>query len=246
MEIVPVKMNWLPWRSVAEFSTLATLLAAASALLGFALIADAVTEGETHSFDTALLLAFRNPADLAQPIGPAWLHVVIRDITVLGDTTILALVTLIVVGYLLIDGKRGAAAFVAISIVSGTLLSFGLKSGFERPRPDLVAHLVKVQTMSFPSGHAMMSALTYLTLGALLARTQSRRRIKAYILGVAMVLTLLIGASRVYLGVHWPTDVLAGWCAGSAWALMCWLIVLWLQRRGRIEDDTPEPASPSA
>jgi undecaprenyl-diphosphatase len=81
----------------------------------------------------------------------------------------------------------------------------------------------------------MGAAVTYLTLGAIIVRTESRRRLKAYVLGVAIGLTLLIGLSRIYLGVHWPTDVLAGWCAGSAWALICWIVTLWLQRRGQIE-----------
>jgi undecaprenyl-diphosphatase len=116
------------------------------------------------------------------------------------------------------------------------LLSTLLKLGFERPRPDLVPHAVVVYTASFPSGHAMLSAVTWLTLGALLMRVEPRRRVKAYVLALAVLTTLLVGASRIYLGVHWPTDVLAGWCIGAAWALMCWLAALWLQRRGRVEE----------
>ncbi|HWV40755.1 phosphatase PAP2 family protein, partial [Pseudorhodoplanes sp.] len=81
-------------------------------------------------------------------------------------------------------------------------------------------------------------AVTYLTLGALLARIQSRNRLKAYVVSVAILLTLMVGASRIYLGVHWPTDVLAGWCAGAAWAMACWLLALWLQSRGEIEPAT--------
>jgi undecaprenyl-diphosphatase len=124
---------------------------------------------------------------------------------------------------------------VLASVGGGIALSSALKVGFERPRPDLVAHLVDVHTLSFPSGHAMVSAVTYLTLGALLAQIQAREGLKAYVLGVAVVLTLLIGLSRVYLGVHWPTDVVAGWCAGTAWAIGCWVIATWLQGAGRIE-----------
>ena len=120
------------------------------------------------------------------------------------------------------------------------LLSSGLKGLFDRPRPDLVPHAVEVYTMSFPSGHATLSAVTYLTLGALLARVQPRRRVKAYLLGVAVLLAVLIGASRVYLGVHWPTDVLAGWCVGAAWAMLCWTVATWLQRRGEVEGEHEE------
>ncbi|MDF2996639.1 MAG: phosphoesterase PA-phosphatase related protein [Xanthobacteraceae bacterium] len=232
--------RWLPNWITAEFGTLVTLLAAASALFAFAQIAEEVLDGESHGFDEKLLLAFRNPSDLADPIGPAWLEIAMRDITSLGSTTVLALVTLAAVLYLVMDGKKASAALVAVAVCGGAVLSFLLKSGFDRPRPDLVAHLVEVHTLSFPSGHAMGSAFTYLTLGALLARTQARRRIKIYVLTVAVLLTLMVGVSRVYLGVHWPTDVLAGWCAGSAWALICWTAALWLQRRGGIEPTPPE------
>ena len=81
----------------------------------------------------------------------------------------------------------------------------------------------------------MQSAVTFLTLGALLAREQSRTRLKVYLISIAILLTLAVGASRIYLGVHWPTDVLAGWCAGASWAMGCWLVARWLQDRGRIE-----------
>jgi undecaprenyl-diphosphatase len=129
---------------------------------------------------------------------------------------------------------------VLISVAGGAGLSSLLKLGFERPRPDLVAHLVEVQTLSFPSGHAMVSAVIYLTLGALLAQVHGSIRLKIYILSVAVILTLLIGISRVYLGVHWPTDVLAGWAAGAAWAIMSWAVVIWLQRLRKIETAAEE------
>ena len=85
----------------------------------------------------------------------------------------------------------------------------------------------------------MMSAVVYLTLGALLARSQPRKRLKAYFLLVAAFLTLIVGVSRVYLGVHWPTDVLAGWTAGAVWAILCWLAARRLQRSRRLEPATP-------
>jgi undecaprenyl-diphosphatase len=197
-----------------------------------------VLEGETHAFDRAVLLAFRNPLDPSDPIGPTWLEIMFRDITALGGTTVLTLMTIAVIGFLLIDGKRAAAVLVLVSVVGGVLLSSVLKFGIDRPRPDLVAHLVEVHTASFPSGHAMLSAVVYLTLGGLLSRVEGPRRIKIYVLSVAVTLTFLIGLSRVYLGVHWPTDVLAGWCAGAAWAVLCWRVALALQRRGDVERDT--------
>ncbi len=126
---------------------------------------------------------------------------------------------------------------MVIAVAGGVLLSTGLKAGFAWPRPELVPHAVSVYTASFPSGHAMMSAVVYLTLGVLLARVQPQRWLKAYLLGLAAVLTVLVGSSRVYLGVHWPTDMLAGWAAGAAWALLGWLMAVWLQQRGQIEPD---------
>ncbi len=219
-------------QELAPFAVLALI----AAMLGiFGKIADEVMDGQTHAFDETILRALRNPGDLADPIGPAWLELAMRDLTSLGSFTVVALLTLVAIGYLVIDGKRAAALFVLVAIAGGVVLSEGLKHLFARPRPDLVAHLVEVQTASFPSGHAMLSAVTFLTLGALLAGTQGRRRLKAYVISVAIVLTLMTGASRVYLGVHWPTDVLAGWCAGAAWAMGCWLLATWLQSRGRIE-----------
>jgi undecaprenyl-diphosphatase len=112
-----------------------------------------------------------------------------------------------------------------------------MKWAYARPRPELVPHGAEVYTASFPSGHSMMSAVVYLTLGALLARTQSSQGAKIYILSVAVILTVLVGTSRVYLGVHWPTDVLAGWALGGLWALICWLAMLWLQASGQVEDE---------
>ena len=184
-----------------------------------------------------MLLAFRNPGDLSDPIGPAWLQIMFRDITSLGGPTVVTLIAVAVSGFLLIDGKRFAALLMLASVGGGALLSSVLKLGIDRPRPDLVAHLVEVSTASFPSGHAMLSAVIYLTLGALLSRVEAPRRVKIYVLAVAVFLTFLVGLSRIYLGVHWPTDVLAGWCAGSAWAMLCWRIALALQRAGEVEGE---------
>lgn len=204
-------------------------------LFAFVKLAGEVREGETHAFDERILLALRSPLDRADPIGPAWLKQVMTDLTSLGGFTVLTLITVAAILYLVMDGKRGAALLLAVAIGGGTLISSLLKIGFDRPRPDLVAHLVDVKTLSFPSGHAMLSAVTYLTLGVLLARLSPRRAVKAYVVAVAVIITLLVGSSRVYLGVHWPTDVLGGWCLGAAWALLCWSVAVWLQRRGAVE-----------
>ncbi|WP_294644160.1 phosphatase PAP2 family protein [uncultured Aureimonas sp.] len=206
-----------------------------ASLFGFLTIASEMREGETHAFDDAILRALRSPTDPADPIGPFWVEAVMRDLTALGGYTVLSLILVLAVTYLLMKGKRASAFMMAVAVVGGVILSNLLKIGFDRQRPDVVAHLVDVHSLSFPSGHAMLSAVTYLTLGALLARSERGIVMRAYFMGVAIVLTLLIGSSRVYLGVHYPTDVLAGWCAGSAWAFVCWWMARWLQHRGRVE-----------
>jgi len=150
---------------------------------------------------------------------------------------------LTIAGFLAMTRKGFAALFVLASVVGGVLISQTMKWAYSRPRPDLVPHGAEVFTASFPSGHSMMSAVVYLTLGALLARTQTDRAVKTYVLVMAVILTVLVGVSRVYLGVHWPTDVLAGWALGGVWALICLLIMLWLQSRGQVEDDATGKAN---
>lgn len=174
-----------------------------------------------HELDVRILMALRNPDDLSDPLGPRWFEDVVRDVTALGGTAVLAMASLAVCGFLLLTGKRRAAWAVAGAVIGAFILSHALKLGFDRPRPDLVPHGVRVYTRSFPSAHAMMSAAVYLTLAGLLARTQARARAKAFVFAVAVMLTALTGASRVYLGVHWPSDVAAGWAAGAAWAILC-------------------------
>lgn len=207
-----------------EFRALALFLAGSAAALLFLLLANGVTEGDTRAVDEAVLRALRDPADPAMPRGPWWLRVMVMDLTSLGSVTVLALVTILVSAYLALSGRRGSALLVLASVLGGWGLSQLLKLGIGRARPDVVGHLVTVHDLSFPSGHAMLSAATYLTLGALVARTEARWRLRAVVMGGAVLVTLAIGLSRLYLGVHYPTDVLGGWIAGAAWALACWLM----------------------
>jgi undecaprenyl-diphosphatase len=220
------------WLAIArrEIAPIAILLGIGLPLWAFSEIAEEVGEGETRGFDESLLLALRT-SDPGDPVGPPWFEASVVDVSALGGFAVLALVTVLALGYLLALKRWGAALVLLAATLGGTAISEGLKVGFNRPRPDLVAHIVETTSMSFPSGHAMLSAATYLTLGALIARTQPRKRLRAYVLGAAIVLTLLIGVSRIYLGVHWPTDVLAGWCLGAAWALACWGAATWLAKR---------------
>ncbi|MGZ2460968.1 undecaprenyl-diphosphatase [Rhizobium anhuiense] len=204
--------------------TLIVLASVAGGLFVLQRLTSEVLEGETFRFDEAILLALRRPGELAVPIGPAWLTHAVDDITSLGGVTILSLMTVLVTVYLLLDRRWPIAIFVFSSVLTGWLASTLLKILVARPRPDIVPHLVEVSDLSFPSGHAMVSAVTYLTLGALLARTQRYRSTRIFVMGAGVFLAVIVGLSRIYLGVHYPTDVFAGWCAGALWALGCWLI----------------------
>ena len=196
-----------------------------SAVLFFIHVADEMMEGETLGIDRKLILALRVPGHLDTPIGPLWLQQAAIDVSGLGGFTVLTLLSATAVGFLFVL-HRWREAWVLVATWAGAIAAKSvLKAVFDRPRPDLVSHLALVTDASFPSGHAMMSAAIYLTLGALLAQTQPLTRMRIYILSVAVVLVLLIGVSRVFLGVHWPSDVLAGWCLGSAWAMGSWLLV---------------------
>ena len=218
-----------------ERMTLVTLILAAGVLLAFAKLADAVGDGGTRAFDEWLLVALRTPGNLADPIGPIWFEEMMRDFTAMGSTGVLTLMVLTIAGFLAMTRKGHAALFVLVSVIGGVLISQSMKWAYARPRPELVPHGAEVYTASFPSGHSMMAAVVYLTLGALLARTLAERAVKIYVLAVAVCVTVVVGVSRVYLGVHWPTDVLAGWALGAAWALICWLVMTWLQTRGQVE-----------
>lgn len=208
------------------------------ALFVFARLASEMLEGDTLAFDRHLMMVLRSPLDVALPIGPRWLRTAMVDLTALGGVSVLTVLTMIVAGYLLVGRKAVTALFVVVAVSGGAILSTLLKSQFARPRPDIVAHLVDVSTTSFPSGHAMNSAIVYLTLGALLARTQAERPPRIYILSVAIGLTLAIGASRVYLGVHWPSDVASGWMVGAVWAILCSIVASRLQRKAIVEPPT--------
>ncbi|RUM97117.1 phosphatase PAP2 family protein [Pseudaminobacter arsenicus] len=226
-----------PLRVKIEFIVLLALLVIAGGLWGFVELMEVARDAEPHGFDTEILLAFRVAGDPSSPIGPAWMEEAVRDVTSLGGTVVLIFITLSTIVYLLLARKPAAALFVFAAIAGGQILSSVLKLGIDRPRPDLVSHLVEVHTLSFPSGHAMLSAVTYLTLGALLTHILPDRATKLYVLFLAVLVTFCVGVSRIYLGVHWPSDVLAGWCAGTAWAMLCWLIARWFLKRERNGDD---------
>lgn len=225
-----IEMRWLVYLAVLV-------------CLGWALaeLIDEVVEGSTRDLDRDILLALRTAGDLSDPIGPPWLQEMGRDLTALGGVAVLTLITLLTALYFLMRGQIGSTLYLLAAVGGGILISSFAKEIFDRPRPDLVPHGSIVHTASFPSGHSMMAAVAYLTLGVLLARVQPHRHLKIFVMITAVTLTLLVGASRVYLGVHWPTDVVAGWLAGAAWAAVCLGAARVLAARGRVEPDRGGP-----
>ncbi len=220
-------IHWL-WQR--ELPVLLAIFATFVSLFLFVLLTQLALQEQPHELDRYLLLLMRNPHDLSDPLGPPWLEEVGRDITALGGNAVLILLTLAVLIFLLMSDKSYLALVVLVATLGALGASSLLKKSIDRDRPDLVPHRTVIYTASFPSGHSMLSASTYPTLGALLAATQRRKRIKIFILLFCTFITLLVGISRVYLGVHWPSDVVAGWTAGAAWALICWLLARGLQR----------------
>lgn len=207
------------------------------ALCAFAFfgVADEVMEGDSKAFDRAVLEALREPGDLSDPIGPKWFEEGVRDITALGGTAVLTLISLAAVGFLMLEHKPRTIVFLVVAIIGGLIVNLLLKDLFDRPRPEFLPHGQTVYAKSFPSSHSMNAAVVYLTLATVLARSQRRRSAKIYLVAVSVLVTILVGLSRLYLGVHWPTDVLAGWVAGTGWAIGSYLLICGLQRWHAVE-----------
>jgi len=224
-----------------EISSLVLLLLAIAAIWGFAALAEEMIEGDLTHFDESLLLALRAPGNPEDPLGPVWVEEAMRDLTALGGATLLSLITAATAIAFLLRRRFRDTAFLLTAVIGGRVLGVIAKTGFSRPRPDLVPHGMEVYSHAFPSGHSMMAAVTWLTLAVMLARAEPRLRLKVFYLALAALITCAVGISRVYLGVHWPSDVLAGWAAGAAWALLCALVARWLDKRhglDRVEDET--------
>jgi len=236
---MPLKLRLDPRRDLRlllkaagrEIAATAALLVAGLGLLAFLNIADEVAEGDTRQLDLQILQSLRVPGDPHQLIGPEWLHTAAADVTALGSVTVLTLLVLLALAVLASLRRWAEALVVLVGAVGGVAISQGLKHLFLRERPDLAYRAVEAVNPSFPSGHAMLSAVVFLTLGALAARFSAKRRLKALALGSAVFFSVLVGLSRIYLGVHWASDVLAGWCVGAAWAMACWLVA-WAWGRG--------------
>ena len=220
-----------------EIAVVAALLVVALGTLTFIEVADDIREPGGQAFDQAVLHAVRPFADdPGRPWGPWWLQEAAADITSLGGISVLTLFALIALGFMLIQGKRLSALLLVGGLLGGVALSEGLKALFERERPPVIYQAVETLNASFPSGHALLSTVFYLTLGVMLTRAFPRKRLKAYVLGVGVLIALLIGLTRIYLGAHWASDVFAGWSVGAAWAMLLWLAAYAIGRRQRLHD----------
>ena len=224
-----------PKRKVAV--PVALLICIAAAVFVFLRVASMVRGEEVGALDRAILLWFRDAQNPADPIGPQWFEETVAEITALGGYPVLTVLIASVAGYLLLSRKFGPAAYLMASIGVGTAVSQLLKMAYARPRPDLVDHLVDTFTASFPSGHATMATVVYLTLAALIVLFVGKLAVRIYVMTAAILLALAVGTSRIYLGVHWPSDVLAGWALGAAWAAFSWLVFAWLHARRWGEPD---------
>ncbi|ATB35453.1 phosphoesterase [Cystobacter fuscus] len=223
-----LRAHLVRWSGTDVFGLLLVLLLLGG---GFLTLLEEVREQDTQSLDEQVLRALRRADDPAEPLGPRWLAEAARDVTALGSLTVLTLVVIAVCGFLVLVRRWRTIALVLGSTLGGTGVNALLKNLVARPRPSVVPHLTSVLSESFPSGHAMLSAIVYLTLGAILSELVEKRWLKVYLLTVALGLTLLVGLTRVYLGVHYPTDVVGGWIAGLAWALVAALVARVARRR---------------
>lgn len=212
-----------------EIAALTALMIIALGVMTFVEVADDMTEADGQLFDQAVLHWLQPVA--GQPRGPWWLHEAAADLTSLGGISVLTLFAVIAFSFLLIQRKRLSALMLVVGLIGGVGLSEGLKALFERERPPAAYQAVETINASFPSGHALLSTVFYLTLGVMLTRAFPKKRLKAFVLGSAILIALLIGLTRVYLGAHWASDVIAGWCAGAAWAMALWLVAYAVERR---------------
>ncbi len=206
---------------------LAAVALIGGAIWGFLALSDEVGEGDTATFDRALILALRQTVDPNRLRGPAWLQESARDITALGGFTVLGLVTLAALAVLIVYRRRRQAIVFAVAAVGAQVLAEAIKNVIGRPRPAFVHQYDLIASSSFPSGHSMMAPAIYFTLAAIVAAGELRPGARILLMAGSGLLVVAIGVSRVYLGVHWPTDVIAGWTLGSAVALAAWIALRW-------------------
>lgn len=223
--------EWFTRRTAPELLIYSGLLVVLLGSWFFLALADEMLEGDTQHLDDWVLNALRQPGSSHAPVGPSWLRYFFTNVTALGSGALAVLFAVLIAGGLALQKRYLPILLITISLLGAGMLTGSLKSVFGRPRPPVEYRAIEADALSFPSGHSIISAVLYLTLGAMLARVTTQRRMKFYIIGVAVVLTFLVGFSRVYLGVHYFTDVLGGWAAGLIWAVLCLVITEVLRTR---------------
>lgn len=191
------------------------LLLSVLALLGLSELVDEVLDGETLRADEAAL---------------HWLAGFVTDrrdvraleLTSLGSGTVVLTISVISAALLALQGVRHYALLIVVAVSGGWLLSPVLKAFFDRDRPQVVDwRVAHAGQASFPSGHAMMGMVLYVVLAFVVHRIGNRPWVSALAIAIAALLVTLIGITRVYLGVHYPSDVLAGYAVGFSWAMFC-------------------------
>lgn len=220
-----------------EIAVLSALFIIALGVMTFVEVADDMTEPDGQAFDQAVL-TWMQPVP-GEPRGPWWLREAAADLTSLGGISVLTLFAIIAIVFLLIQRKRLSALLLVLGLVGGVALSEGLKGLFGRERPPADFQAVDTLNASFPSGHALLSTVFYLTLGVMLTRAFPHTHLKAFVLGASIQIALLIGLTRAYLGAHWASDVFAGWGVGAAWAMALWLVAYAVQRRQAVHTTGP-------
>jgi undecaprenyl-diphosphatase len=217
----PARLSSIHRRHAPEIRVIGALLFLSLLFLGVLIVGSGALTGDAIIYDWAIVLALRNPLNITDPLGPDWFESITVDLGYLGSVTVVGAIALAAMGYYLLVRRRDLAILVFAAVGGTAIVTTLLKLAVARPGINLAMMRFETSTFSFPSGHAALSAAIYLTLAALIARAQSQPVVKYYILGLACALTLIIGASRVFNGVHFPTDVLAGWSVGAAWTVVC-------------------------
>lgn len=203
------------------------LLLATTCLAVFLVLALVIVSGKSLAFDERLVLLFREAGDPRRLLGPAWFHEAMRDLTAMGSVVGLGLMMIVACVTLWLCDRRHLATGLLATVVSAQIASTLLKIAIGRERPDIVEHAALTFTASFPSGHAFLSAAVLLSIAGFVGLASRRAGIERFCYVFAVLLMLAIGTSRVYLGVHWPSDVLGGWLLGIAWSS---LATLWFGR----------------
>ncbi len=226
-----------------DIKIILVILFVAFALYLFIEFSSEMAEGELTAIDNIILQALRNPQNPKELIGPPGLLAFMQSVSYLGGIYVLSAVSTIAAMFFMLKKRTRTCLLFILSVTSGSALMVLLKYVFDRPRPDIVPHLGEFSLGSYPSGHSMVSAIVYLTIGALLARSTKSLKMRAIYLSIAGVFVFLIGISRAFLGVHYPSDILAGWCAGVIWSALSYLLAKFLLRKKRQDPSTSDRIS---